>query len=126
MISLLLFQLATWGIVAFYYTLWNYPKKWQRFVAPRDPIDAMSLVGLVAKLVTWTCALLNGDFSFQTYSWPVYLAALVVAAFGQMLNAQVYEKLGKVGVYYGNRFGKKTSWITSWPYSHIPDPQYVG
>lgn len=126
MFTVLLFHLATWGIVVYYYTLWNYPKRWQKLVAPRDPVDAMSLVGLVEKVVIWSCAFFNSDFRFQTYAWPVYGVALLLVAFGQLLNAQVYEKLGKVGVYYGNRFGRKTSWITTWPYSHIPDPQYVG
>jgi methylene-fatty-acyl-phospholipid synthase len=38
----------------------------------------------------------------------------------------VYSKLGITGVYYGNKFGYKTKWITSFPYNILSNPQYVG
>lgn len=55
----------------------------------------------------------------------VVLAGLLLA-FGQHLNYKVYELLGVDGVYYGARFGKSIPWVTSYPYSAMQDPQYVG
>ncbi len=46
---------------------------------------------------------------------------------GQSLNTAVYNKLGLIGVYYGNRLGYELPYITTFPYNiGIKNPQYVG
>jgi len=50
--------------------------------------------------------------------------ALIVV--GQVLNFSVFHRLGKVGVFYGNRFGYAIPWRREFPFSLLKHPQYVG
>jgi methylene-fatty-acyl-phospholipid synthase len=50
--------------------------------------------------------------------------ALIVV--GQSLNLSVFYRLGRVGVFYGNRFGYEISWRREFPFSLLQHPQYVG
>jgi hypothetical protein len=45
---------------------------------------------------------------------------------GQILNFSVFYRLGKVGVFYGNRFGYEVPWRREFPFSLLKHPQYVG
>jgi len=45
---------------------------------------------------------------------------------GQILNISVFYRLGKVGVFYGNKFGYPTSWVRKFPFSCLRHPQYIG
>jgi phosphatidyl-N-methylethanolamine N-methyltransferase len=51
-------------------------------------------------------------------------AALLIG--GQILNISVFYRLGKVGVFYGNKFGYPTRWVRKFPFSCLRHPQYVG
>ena len=50
--------------------------------------------------------------------------ALIVA--GQTLNASVFYRLGKLGVFYGDRFGYEIPWCRKLPFSLCKHPQYAG
>jgi hypothetical protein len=50
--------------------------------------------------------------------------ALLVA--GQVLNVGVCYRLGKAGVFYGNKFGYDIPWCRAFPFSWFKHPQYVG
>jgi phosphatidyl-N-methylethanolamine N-methyltransferase len=50
--------------------------------------------------------------------------ALIVV--GQMLNGAVFYRLGKVGVFYGNKLGYEIPWSQEFPFSWFKHPQYVG
>jgi hypothetical protein len=50
--------------------------------------------------------------------------ALLVA--GQLLNLSVFYRLGKVGVFYGNKLGYELPWCRAFPFSVLTHPQYVG
>jgi phosphatidyl-N-methylethanolamine N-methyltransferase len=50
--------------------------------------------------------------------------ALIVA--GQILNFAVFYRLGKVGVFYGNKLGYDIPWCRAFPFSCLNHPQYVG
>jgi hypothetical protein len=50
--------------------------------------------------------------------------ALIVA--GQILNVGVFYRLGKVGVFYGNKLGYNIPWCRAFPFSWLKHPQYVG
>ena len=56
------------------------------------------------------------------------LVDITLAVVGQALNSGVYQQLGTVGTYYGNRFGDPPkAWATGFPYNlGISDPQYWG
>ena len=54
------------------------------------------------------------------------MANILLIGIGQTLNLSVYYKLGIKGVYYGNKFGLKLPYITSFPYNiGINNPQYI-
>ena len=44
----------------------------------------------------------------------------------QTLNVSMYNAIGKNGVYYGEKLGSKVPWCTSFPFSVVSHPQYVG
>ena len=50
----------------------------------------------------------------------------VLIVVGQMLNCRVFYRLGKVGVFYGNKLGHETPWCQAFPFSWFKHPQYVG
>src|SRR5262249_19367313 len=50
--------------------------------------------------------------------------ALIVA--GQILNFSVFHRLGKIGVFYGNKFGYEIPWCRAFPFSLLQHPQYIG
>jgi phosphatidyl-N-methylethanolamine N-methyltransferase len=60
----------------------------------------------------------GGSFSLATGG------ALIVV--GQSLNFSVFCRLGKIGVFYGNRFGYEIPWRREFPFSLLQHPQYVG
>jgi hypothetical protein len=64
--------------------------------------------------------------------WPLNLTTPVgglgwlAIALGQLLNLSVFLQLGRVGVFYGNRFGHPTEWRDGLPFSLFAHPQYLG
>ena len=50
----------------------------------------------------------------------------VLIAIGQVLNVGVFLRLGKIGVFYGNRLGYHVPWCRGFPFSLFKHPQYVG
>ena len=50
--------------------------------------------------------------------------ALIVV--GQTLNLSVFYRLGKVGVFYGDKFGYQVPWCRGFPFSLFKHPQYAG
>ena len=57
--------------------------------------------------------------------WSLGLGGLLLVV-GQILNVSVFWRLGKVGVFYGKRFGYDVSWCDKFPFSFLEHPQYVG
>ena len=55
--------------------------------------------------------------------WIWLVHAIVL---GQGLNASIYRAIGKPGVYYGYRLGVDVPWVTGFPFSVVPHPQYFG
>jgi hypothetical protein len=47
-------------------------------------------------------------------------AVLIVV--GQILNASVFYRLGKVGAFYGERFGYEVPWCRKFPFSWLKHP----
>jgi protein-S-isoprenylcysteine O-methyltransferase Ste14 len=50
----------------------------------------------------------------------------LLIAIGQLLNIGVFIRLGKTGVFYGNRLGYHVRWCEALPFSLVRHPQYVG
>jgi hypothetical protein len=45
---------------------------------------------------------------------------------GQVLNVSVFHRLGRIGVFYGDRLGYQLPWYQCFPFSLLSHPQYVG
>jgi methylene-fatty-acyl-phospholipid synthase len=97
-----------------------------------DPVDVLRLLFCGFKIlqcavfVTW--CLIYGDGSLQPVNgsaWSLGLGITMIAA-GQSLNLAVFYRLGKIGVFYGNKLGYRTPWSRKFPFSCLKHPQYVG
>ena len=54
------------------------------------------------------------------------MAGAILIVVGQILNFSVFHRLGKIGVFYGNKFGYEVPWHREFPFSLLKHPQYVG
>ena len=51
---------------------------------------------------------------------------ILLAGFGQVLNASIFRAIGHAGVYYGFKLGHKIPWVEGFPFNVVSHPQYVG
>jgi len=65
-------------------------------------------------------------FSLEAIEMWRWLAFLALVSFGQALNVGIYKAIGKTGVYYGFKLGRKVPWVTGFPFNVMSHPQYVG
>ena len=119
----------------FYVWAWNRP---QRFAAWCDrqgnaaPVDVLERACLLFKLLQ--ASVIAGWFLWfgPGLTWPgsgglvPTLAGGGLILVGQFLNYSVFRRLGRVGVFYGIRFGHPVPWCTAFPFSILKHPQYVG
>jgi len=99
--------------------------------ATRDPVDVLAVLFVafkgiqVAVFAVW-CAV-HGDGFARASADPVPLiAGVVLIVLGQVLNVGVFARLGRTGVFYGNRLGHDVAWCQGFPFSVVRHPQYVG
>jgi methylene-fatty-acyl-phospholipid synthase len=118
-----------------YACVWRAPdafKAWCARSALGEPVDVMRLSFFGFKILQCSVflawCLIHGDGSLLPLGGnALSLAAgtgLVVA--GQILNVSVFYRLGKVGVFYGNKLGYRVPWCRKFPFSCLRHPQYVG
>ena len=121
-----------------YVLIWRDPdafKRWSRsrtVAAIGDPIELLVVLFVafkviqVAVFVGWHLSF--GDGTLWPYSRDprVVAAGAVMIGLGQGLNVSVFNRLGKVGVFYGNRLGYTVSWCRRFPFTWFEHPQYVG
>jgi phosphatidyl-N-methylethanolamine N-methyltransferase len=70
---------------------------------------------------------LHGDGSLMPRADGLALALGSVGIMaGQVLNLAVFYRLGRVGVFYGDRLGYRIPWCRTFPFSWFAHPQYVG
>lgn len=121
-----------------YLWIWHAPDKfralcsrpWLTLVS--DPVDVLRLLFCGFKIlqcavfVTWCFIYADGSLQPVNGSgWSLGLGATMIAA-GQSLNLAVFYRLGKIGVFYGNKFGYRIPWSRKFPFSCLKHPQYVG
>jgi phosphatidyl-N-methylethanolamine N-methyltransferase len=56
----------------------------------------------------------------------VLAVAVVAGGIGQFLVLTVFYRLGRAGVFYGDRLGHDVPWCHGFPFSVLSHPQYVG
>jgi methylene-fatty-acyl-phospholipid synthase len=97
-----------------------------------DPVDVLAGFFCACKVLQ-ACVFVAWCIYFGSRTgWPDnwitpagWLGAASIVA-GQILNASVFLRLGRVGVFYGNRLGHRTEWHDGFPFSLLDHPQYVG
>jgi methylene-fatty-acyl-phospholipid synthase len=121
-----------------YVWIWCYPESFRGFCTRPavafwgDPIAVLQKLFYCFKGIQfavffgWCYVHSHGSLSLLDRE-PFALAgggALIVV--GQFLNLSVFYRLGKVGVFYGNKLGYTVPWCPRFPFSFLKHPQYVG
>jgi methylene-fatty-acyl-phospholipid synthase len=82
---------------------------------------------LQAVVVVGWCFLAGDGSLWPTARDPWVLGAAGAAILaGQVLTTAVFWRLGRVGVFYGDRFGHEVARCEAFPFSLLAHPQYVG
>lgn len=123
---------------AFYLWVWYRPAKFRTFCLrpmlnhlDHDPVRVLEHFFYAFKLIQlsvfigWLVVFSGGIPTATAGLWPMVLGALLIVV-GQTLNMGVFLRLGRVGVFYGDRLGHKVAWQNGFPFSVIPHPQYAG
>jgi methylene-fatty-acyl-phospholipid synthase len=122
-----------------YLWIWRSPERfryWCRkpplIIVTDEPVEVLQSIFWAFKalqgavFVSWCWIYNNGSL------WPAstgvltlgFGAGLVIA--GQLLNLSVFYRLGRVGVFYGNKLGYRVPWSRKFPFSCLKHPQYLG
>jgi len=121
-----------------YWWAWNHPRRFEimakRLPGTRDvdAVDALRRLFLLFKLIQigvllgWCIAFGDTWAPLPTAPTGLVVVGLLLLGFGQLLNFSVMARLGRDGVFYGNRFGRTIEWRTGFPFSIVPHPQYLG
>lgn len=121
-----------------YILIWHHPETFRRLCAhglipgQSDPVDALRTLFLGFKIIQLGAFLawmlhFGGQFPPLPTAGPAQLwLGSALLAFGQILNISVFWRLGKRGVFYGNRLGHQVPWVEGFPFSLVPHPQYLG
>jgi phosphatidyl-N-methylethanolamine N-methyltransferase len=108
---------------------WSARPIWAWIGAPIDVLAVLFCGFKALQLVVFASwCYVHGNGSLWPLNTPVAslgTGALLVAI-GQSLNMGVFYRLGKVGVFYGNKFGYRVRWQVGFPFSFFKHPQYVG
>ncbi len=119
-----------------YVWVWHRPTRFgalsQRVAPHTDPVDALHALFWLCKVLQ-AAVFLGWCTSWGSSDpWPPRAGAPALAAgaslllAGQLLNLSVFYRLGRVGVFYGNRLGHPVPWCRRFPFSVLKHPQYVG
>ncbi len=119
-----------------YVLIWRRPARFAEFVAKlpvaTSPVDALRTLFVLFKcmqlgvFLAWFILLGGSWLPVPSAAGAILVLGLILILFGQVLNFSVFWRLGKVGVFYGNRLGHKVPWVTSFPFNVVSHPQYVG
>jgi hypothetical protein len=118
-----------------YIWVWRAPdtfRTWCERLSLGKPIEVLQKLfygfkGIQGAVFFGWCYVYGNGWSSLLHGGVVALGvggALIVV--GQILNFSVFYRLGKVGVFYGNRLGYQIPWCRAFPFSLLKHPQYVG
>jgi methylene-fatty-acyl-phospholipid synthase len=94
-----------------------------------EPVTAVQWLFLAFKVlqagvfVGW-CAGRGG--TFLALHLPSLVGGAVLLVVGQTLNGLVLYRLGRGGMFFGDRLGHDVRWCRAFPFSVLAHPQYMG
>ena len=121
-----------------YVLIWRDPSTFKRWsmhpsLASRGgPVELLMWLFVAFKVLQvavfggWHLMLGDGTIWPHSRDLSVIATGVVLIAAGQAWNLSVFKRLGKVGVFYGNRLGHSVSWCRRFPFTWFEHPQYVG
>lgn len=120
----------------YYAWVWTNNSTWSQLCDSRglEPYKAFAsgahvIKGIqIAGMAWWVLPIIQNDPWKLVENIHPLKALLMLQLFGigQLLNVQVYQKIGEAGVYYGTRLGKDIPWVYGFPFSIVPHAQYFG
>jgi len=121
-----------------YAWIWHHPGTFQVWcantaVGPKaEPPDIVRALFFVFKAVQasvfflWFYVHSGGALAPASFEvFPLVTGSTFIVT-GQLLVVSAMTRLGRSGVFYGNRFGHEVRWCDEFPYSVMSHPQYVG
>ncbi|PAV25185.1 phospholipid methyltransferase [Tamilnaduibacter salinus] len=121
-----------------YYFVSHHPDTWERVCHRRPlsalggPVNALNTLFYGFKIIQlgvfWGWCMVFGDTLFPLPTAPLAILLLggAMITFGLVLNASVFHRLGRVGVFYGAQLGHTIPWVHGFPFSLFKHPQYLG
>jgi phosphatidyl-N-methylethanolamine N-methyltransferase len=76
--------------------------------------------------LAWCYHFSDSPYLFAQADFLAKVAGCTLIFVGQTLNFGVFYRLGLVGVFYGNRFGRDIPCCREFPFSLVEHPQYLG
>jgi protein-S-isoprenylcysteine O-methyltransferase Ste14 len=121
-----------------YVWIWHWPASFQRICRrPQparlgEPVDVLQKLFFLFKVIQlgvflgWCLIFAGGADLLPEASLSVVAFGALLIGIGQFLNFAVFYRLGKVGVFYGNKLGYEVEWQEGFPFSLVNHPQYLG
>ena len=124
-----------------YTIIWLYPHKVEIYITKFkgkglnkntdtiiDSIYKLFLINKVFQLLGYVLIYsLHPSINFQNMTLFQFVVGSIFSLVGQFLNVSTYLAIGKVGVYYGYKFGFHVPWCNGFPFNVITShPQYLG
>jgi methylene-fatty-acyl-phospholipid synthase len=121
-----------------YIWAWRFPESFRAVCSHSTvsflggPVTALQRLFYVFKVVQltvfvgWCHFHGGGSWSVLSHDFLALTVGGVSIITGQVLNFSVFYRLGKIGVFYGNKFGYEIPWSREFPFSWLKHPQYVG
>jgi phosphatidyl-N-methylethanolamine N-methyltransferase len=121
-----------------YVWIWRAPETFRAWClgtlpsAVRDPVTALAALFALFKalqvtvFVIWCYVHAGGSLWWETGDIRVLALGTLLMSLGQVLNLSVFARLGRIGVFYGNRLGHTVPWCRRFPFTWFSHPQYVG
>ena len=121
-----------------YVWAWRAPESFRAFcnhpltASLGDPVSVLQKLFYLFKgiqfavFIGWCCFHGQEAPSLLTEGGVALVAGGALIVLGQILNFSVFYRLGRIGVFYGNKFGYAVPWRRGFPFSLLKHPQYVG
>jgi methylene-fatty-acyl-phospholipid synthase len=121
-----------------YYWIWHNPEAFQSLcdrpaiAVFGEPIDILQKLFYIFKaiqlsvFVGWCVVFADGTLPLPSGGLLSTTAGGILMMIGQTLNLSVFYRLGKPGVFYGNKLGYEIPWCYGFPFTVCRHPQYLG